>query len=89
MPRIFFDINEGKVGVRDETGIEIASLLGVRHQIVATLFDLFRDRIGAEDHRVFKISARDDHDAVVLTATLTLEVRSFGKLGGKSNGWAA
>jgi hypothetical protein len=88
MRRFFFDVDIGGSQVRDATGVEVASLAGVREELVSALYALFRDRAGVEDDRVFKIKVRDDQDVVIMTASLTLEVRTFRNLDHATNGSA-
>lgn len=71
MPRYFFDIHDSG-SIKDDTGVEFATLDEVRAQAIRTLPDIAREDIpNGGDHRTFTVLVTDDAEKPVYTATLT------------------
>ena len=70
MPRYFFDVFDGRKLIRDEIGIELASLEDVRIAAIEALPDIARDELPDGDQRLFWVEARDGQNRAVFKASL-------------------
>jgi hypothetical protein len=70
--RYFFDTYDDDTIIKDDVGLECASLDVVRDQAAVSLAELARDKLPGSLRRLFAIKAHDGHRHV-LEATLAFE----------------
>ena len=74
MSRYFFDTDDGKRQVRDETGIELAHLDDIVRAARDLLHDLGHAELLGGADRLFTVTVRDERGAVVYRGSATLRV---------------
>ncbi len=73
MPRYFFDVLDG-VFIRDEEGLELASIDVARIEVLRTLPAMAVHARTAKEARQLRIDVRDESGKYVLTGTLMMVV---------------
>jgi hypothetical protein len=69
MARYFFDIADGGTLVRDEIGLECASLPQVHRAVIAVLPELVFEEFPDGELRYFAVCVRDQSDTYLFGAT--------------------
>ena len=80
MPLYYFDTHDGETFISDEEGLELEGIDEVRAQAQTALADMLHDGIPASDQRTLFVRVRDEADAVVLKAGLSI-IMELGKPG--------
>jgi hypothetical protein len=75
MPRFFFDIDDGERQSRDREGTEMRSPEEARRAAIGILPDIAREELPDGNRRTFVCRVRDQSDALIFTATLSLDAR--------------
>jgi hypothetical protein len=73
MPRYFFDVLDGGL-IRDEEGLELASIEAARMEVLRTLPAMAADVRARREARQLRIDVRDETGKYVLVGTLTVVV---------------
>jgi hypothetical protein len=74
MPRFYFDVTDTGDSLRDEEGLDLASVELARRQALAALGDMAKEQLPDRDHREFVVEVRDGGTEPILRATLSLNV---------------
>ena len=74
MPRYFFDTDDGEHQVRDNTGIDLASIDDVPSTTRDLLIDLGYAQILSGKDRMFKATVRDVQGVVVYRGSVVLRI---------------
>ena len=75
MARYFFDTDDGQRQVRDDTGIDLASIDDIQSTTRDLLIDLGYAQILSGKDRVFKASVRDVQGVVVYRGSVVLRIK--------------
>ena len=76
MPRYFFDVLDGGL-IRDEEGLELASIEAARMEVLRTLPAMAADVRTQREARQLRIDVRDQSGKYVLVGTLTVVVEEL------------
>jgi hypothetical protein len=72
--RYFFDSFDGQRFIADEDGVEFSRIALVRDAAISALADIGRDTLSSQDRQQSWIQVRDADGALMLKATMTVEV---------------
>ncbi|ODN71825.1 DUF6894 family protein [Methylobrevis pamukkalensis] len=72
MARFYFDIDDGLRLIRDQEGVEFASLGDVSTAAIGVLSPIASDHLPDGRQRVYVVKVRDDTDRYIFVATLSL-----------------
>ena len=76
MARYYFDTRDGDL-IRDDTGIECASLRQVLAEATSGLADFAREAIPGAEARELAVQVRDEQDRPVMRAILRMGIEGF------------
>ena len=74
MPRYFFDTDDGKRQIRDESGIDLPSMDDIGSMTRDLLFDLGHAELLNGKDRVFTAAVRDERGLTVYKGSMVLKI---------------
>ena len=81
MSRFFFDTDDGHSRIIDDEGSELPDIDAARHEAVAVLPEMVRERLPVGESQTFTCVVRDEANSIIYTASLTFVGARTGKLG--------
>jgi hypothetical protein len=74
VPRYYFDCVDGNSEVRDDEGVDLATLEQARKEAVCAIYGLARGKMPDGDRRDFRFAIREEDGAVSMVVSLSLSV---------------
>lgn len=72
MALFFFDTDDGRMSVRDSTGLELEDREAARREAIAALTLIAKDVLPNDDPHAISVTVRDDQRQAIFHASLTL-----------------
>ena len=75
MPRFYFDMHEGSTCVRDETGLELSTVMAAEQEAARAAGEIARDLLADGDLQKIRSELRDERRSPLAAITVSVEIK--------------